>query len=191
MAPELTIGITGTPLLSLNALFPLDALLSPLAEEDAVDVDTVVMDDLLFSVVSVELVTRDNCLKKFHKSPWGKCSNTEQWYEDIASMCANDTPTSRAMFWCFKEAKRLHSLRNSSLFARNDSSFIVVFSSLFAPPLLLMLGWFLWLDVDLTATTWGIFEYSESVSHNTTLSRKQKWTIYSMFCIKNNILTWL
>ena len=69
MAPELTIGNTGTPLVSLNALFPLDALLSPLAEEDAVDVDTVVMDDLLFSVVSVELVTWDNCLKKFHKSP--------------------------------------------------------------------------------------------------------------------------
>ena len=69
MAPELTIGNTGTQVLSLNALFPLDALLSPLAEEDAVDVDTVVMDDLLFSVVSVELVTWDNCLKKFHKSP--------------------------------------------------------------------------------------------------------------------------
>ena len=69
MAPELSSGNTGTPVLSLNALFPLDALLSPLAEEDAVDVATVVMEDLLFSVVSVELVTRDNCLKKFHKSP--------------------------------------------------------------------------------------------------------------------------
>ena len=78
MAPELAIANDCISVASLGTPLPHDIVLPPLAEEEAVDVDTVVIEDLLFPAMSLELVTWDNCLKKCHKSPWGKCSNTEQ-----------------------------------------------------------------------------------------------------------------